>query len=226
GETLGYRSTAHDDDARGLHLADHASHGPEQLRDLESQDCRARDLGNVGKPDTAVLELWHAAARRPPAVGERSRKVGQALGVELVDVLVVGAHLGLSGQRRTVDQLARRQHGHLTVRGQTRAHLTDGTAMTAHEARVRRADPRPTEFADRARGLRDEEDAIHGRCTRAGTPTTVVPGATSAVTTAPAATTAPLPIVTLGKTTAPAPTKAPGSTVTSPEKMTPGDTYA
>ena len=47
---------------------------------------------------------------------------------------------------------------------------------------------------------------------RAGLPATVVPGATSRVTTAPAPTMAPAPIVTPGRITAPLPIEARGST--------------
>src|SRR5436305_11510347 len=61
---------------------------------------------------------------------------------------------------------------------------------------------------------------------RAGTPRTVVPGATSLVTTAPPPTVAQTPTVRPGSTTLPMPSNAPSPTTTSPPRRAPGATCA
>lgn len=57
---------------------------------------------------------------------------------------------------------------------------------------------------------------------RAGTPTTVAPGGTSSVTTAPAPTRAPAPIETPSRTLAPVPIKTPAPSSTPPDSVAPG----
>ena len=217
------RGAGEERDVLWLHLVHHALDRRERLEHLEPKQDALGDRQEIGKPDPVHRERRLARAGRPPRGDEPRAEVGQRIGLGLERLLVVEAQAHAGRQGLAIHELAARQERDVVARTQPRERRRDSSAVATDVSGVERTHPPPAELPVAPRRLRDDEHATHRCASRAGTPITVVPGGTSSMTTAPAATIAPAPILTPGTTTAPAPRNAPRSTVTSPDNTTPGE---